>query len=85
MGKLNSLQLQLNALKQSAGRQIVTLHFEPGQGPSTADNNFNTNQQNATQLCEQLLKDRYGRMLSYRIDTANEKFYLTHILCETKA
>ena len=84
MARFNALQAQLNALQQSAGRQIVTLHFEPGQGPSTADNNYNTNQQSATFLCEQLLKERYGRLLSYRIHNADDRFYFTHVLCETK-
>ena len=84
MAKLNALQSQLNVLNQSAGRQVVTLHFAAGQSPGMADNNSNTYQEQARLLCEMQLKDRYGRVLSYRLQYTNNMYYFSHVLCETK-
>jgi hypothetical protein len=84
MARLVALQAQLDALKQSAGRQVVVLHFTPTELPGWPDNNYNNNQQRSTDLCKQALDDRYGRVISYRIRTNDDRFFFSHVVCETK-
>lgn len=83
--RLNALQQELDALKETAGKQVVVLHFSPTEHPGSPDNNYNTNQTFATQTCEKVLGDRFGRMIDYRVWTNGDRFFLTHISCETKA
>ena len=82
--RLNALQQELDALKQSAGKQVVVLHFSPTEHPGSLENNYNSNQAFATQACEQVLGDRFGRMIDYRVWTNGNRFFLSHISCETK-
>lgn len=83
--RLNALQQELDALKETAGKQVVVLHFSPTEHPGSPDNNYNTNQAFATDACEKVLGDRFGRMIDYRVWTNGDRFFLTHISCETKA
>lgn len=82
--RLNALQQELDALKETAGKQVVVLHFSPTEHPGTLTNTASTNQERATDFCEQILGDRFGRMINYRIWTNGDRFFLTHIACETK-
>lgn len=82
--RLNELQQELDALKESAGKQVVVLHFSPTEHPGSLDNNYNNNQATATQMCQQVLGDRYGRMIDYRVWTNGDRYFLSHIACETK-
>jgi hypothetical protein len=82
--RLNTLQQELDALKETAGKQVVVLHFSPTEHPGSPDNNYNTNQAFATDACEKVLGDRFGRMIGYRVWTNGDRFFLTHISCETK-
>ena len=83
--RLNAIQQELDALKESAGKQVIVLHFSPTEHPGSLENNYNTNQAFATQACQQVLGDRFGRMIDYRVWTNGDRFFLTHISCETKA
>lgn len=83
--RLNALQQELDALKQTAGKQVVVLHFSPTEHPGSLENNYNTNQAFATDACEKLLGDRFGRMIDYRVWSNGDRHFLTHISCETKA
>ncbi|MBX7456844.1 hypothetical protein K3152_01145 [Qipengyuania sp. 1NDH17] len=82
--ELKALRAHVDALEERAGKQILVFHFSQGQAPGESENDYQTNQQNAAMLCEQFLKDRYGRVVSYRIHSANGFFYFSHLLCETK-
>jgi hypothetical protein len=84
MLRLAQLQAELNALKESAGKQVVVLHFTPTELNGSAENNYNNNQQSSIFLCQQALGDRYGRVLSYRVWNHDDRFYLSHVACETK-
>ena len=84
MVELKALQAKVDALEQSAGRQIITLHFEAGQGPGFEENNSTLILGAALSLCQTTLKDRFGRVLSYRTHFANGYFYPSHVLCESK-
>ena len=82
--RLNELQKELDALKETAGKQVVVLHFSPAEDPGAEENNYNNNQAKATQACQQVLGDRFGRMLAYRVWVHDDRYYLSHISCETK-
>ncbi len=81
--RLASLEAELAALKESAGKQVVVLHFTPSELPGWLDNNFAQNEERAAELCQQALGDRYGRVLSRRNWTNGERFFFTHVVCET--
>ena len=82
--RLNAMQSQLDALRQSAGKQVVVLHFTPSELPGWADNIYANNQQRSADLCKQALDDRYGRVISYRVWTNDDRFFFSHVVCETK-
>lgn len=80
----SALNLKLDALKQSLGRQVVALHFTPTELPPWPNNNFGENEARAIGLCQQALGDRFGRLLSRRVQGAGGGYYFTHVLCEVK-
>ncbi len=82
--RLSELQQEVAALKESAGKQVIVLHYSPTEHPGSLENNFNANQAFATQACEQMLGDRFGRMIAYRVWANGDRYFLTHISCETK-
>ena len=82
--RLNALQQEIEALKEVVGKQVIVLHFSPTEHPGSLDNNYNTNQAFAKEACEKVLGDRFGRMIDYRVWTNGDRFFLTHISCETK-
>ena len=82
--RLNALQQEIEALKEVAGKQVIVLHFSPTEHPGSLDNNYNTNQAFANEACKKVLGDRFGRMIDYRVWTNGDRFFLTHLSCETK-
>ena len=86
MQKLNALQAEVNALRQSAGRQVVVLHYTPTEtgGWTDAENTFPQNNQRAVTICQAALGDRYGRVLSRTTQWTGSRFYFAHLVCETK-
>jgi len=86
--KLGKLQIAVESLRQSVGRQIVVLHFAPL--PSTswvdADNTFPKNNQRAEAICKEALGDRYGRVVSRKTepDATLDRTYFPNVVCETK-
>ncbi len=82
--RLIALQAEVDKLQESAGKQVVVLHFTPTELPGWPDNNFNDNEQRAADLCKQALGDRYGRPLARRVWTHENHFYFSHLTCETK-
>ena len=84
--KLNALSQKVDALAQSAGRQVVSFEFS-SEGLNTwtnAENTFPNNEQRAQNLCKELLSDRYGRVLSRRAQPAGDRWYFRHLVCETR-
>ena len=88
MQKLNALQAEVNALRQSAGRQVVVLHFSPLPATSWAndDNSFPENNQRAEAMCKEALGDRYGRVLSRKAepDATLDRMFFPNLVCETR-
>lgn len=82
--RLNAMQAKLEALEESAGKQVVVLHFTPSELPGWPDNNAPSNQQRSSDLCEQALAERYGRVISYRTWTNGDNYFFTHVVCETR-
>jgi hypothetical protein len=82
-----ALNLKLEALRESIGRQVVVLHFPLSQGTSwaEADNTFPANNQRAEKICKDALGDRYGRVLSRKVepDMATSRWYFPNVVCET--
>lgn len=79
---MSALSLKIDALRQSAGRQVVVLHFETPQS-GRATNNAQTNDQVAEFECKQALGDRFGRVLSRMPATHNGFWFLSRVVCET--
>ena len=88
MQRLNALQAQLKALQQSAGRQVVVLTFGPVDTTSwpDSDNSFPKNNQRAEAMCKEGLGDRYGRVLSRKVEPimSADRWYFPNLVCETK-
>ena len=85
LGELKALRAKVDALEQSAGKQVVVFHFAEGQSPSHSENDAEWNKDNARMLCQLMLKERYGRVLSYRMHLGEGRVYFSHVVCETKA
>ena len=83
-----ALKLQLDALRQSVGRQIVVLNFPPEDSTSwaDADNNFPKNTQRGEAMCIEALGDRYGRVVSRKAEPilSTGRWYFPNLVCETK-
>ena len=88
MQRLNALQAELNALRQSAGRQIVVLNFtnHPTTTWADADNSFPKNNARAEAMCKEALGDRYGRVLSRKAepDMSANRWFFPNVVCETQ-
>jgi hypothetical protein len=88
MQRLNALQADLNALRQSTGRQIVVLHFTPH--PTTswtdADNSYPKNNARAEAMCKDALGDRFGRVVSRKAepDMSANRWFFPNVVCETQ-
>lgn len=82
--RLNALQLEIDALRQSAGKQVVVLHFTPTELAPWANGNYNISQERSNSLCQQELGDRFGRVLSYRVQLSGDRTFFSHVVCETK-
>ena len=86
--RLNALQIEVNGLRQSAGRQVVVLHFTPH--PTTswtdADQSFPKNNARAEAICKEALGDRYGRVVSRKAepDMSNGRWFFPNVVCETR-
>ena len=81
-----ALRLRLDALRQSVGRQVVTLHYPATDLNSWPDaqNNFGANTQRAEGMCKAGLGDRYGRVLSRLAQPiGNGRWYFPNLVCET--
>ena len=81
-----ALNLKLDALRDSVGRQVVVLPFEPTDLNSWPDNqnNFPMNEKRAEDWCKEALGDRYGRVLSRRAHPVGDRWYFPFIVCETR-
>ena len=83
-----ALALQIEALRQSAGRQVVVLPFAPTDLNSWLENvnNFQENEKRAADWCKEALGDRYGRVLSRRAHPipGGDRWYFPFIVCETR-
>lgn len=84
-----TLEQKVDRLTAMTGRQIVILdesnpvhvnkYFQGAQSNPRTDNT------NATQVCAEVLGDRFGRMISYRKTIAEAGLiYFNRIVCETK-
>jgi hypothetical protein len=83
--RLNAIALKVDAATQAANRQVVAFHMSPDDlSWSDADNNFPANNARGEKLCKDLLGDRYGRMLARRTQVSDERWYFSHVVCETK-
>ncbi|MDZ4139966.1 MAG: hypothetical protein U1D66_13980 [Erythrobacter sp.] len=82
--RLNELQAEIKALRESAGKQVIVLHYTPTENAGWADNNWNANQERSTFRCKQALADRFGRVISYDIQMNGELYFFGNVLCETK-
>ncbi len=82
--RLNEMQKELDALRESAGKQVVALHYTPQEIGGWEDNNWNNNQKRSADFCKQALGDRFGRVISYNIRMNGKFFYFGHVICETK-
>lgn len=82
--RLNEMQMEIDALRQSAGRQVVVLHYTPGEIGGWADNNWQNNQKRSVDFCKQALDDRFGRVISYNLRSNGDFYYFGHVVCETK-
>lgn len=81
--RLNEMQQELDALRESAGKQVVVLHFTPSELPGWLDNQKANNVERSTALCSETLAERFGRVISYRIWTNGDRYFFTHVVCET--
>lgn len=82
--RLNRLELEIKALRQSAGRQIVVLHFNDGQAQTYPSAGSSVDQTRIANICKYWLKDRYGRAISYNVDAGTGGLYYSQVVCETK-
>jgi hypothetical protein len=80
-----ALKLQVEALRESVGRQVVALHFETtGQNSwGNAQNSWPQNNQRAEAMCKAALGDHYGRVLSREALPTGDRWYFPNLLCET--
>lgn len=81
-----ALRLRVDALRESAGRQIVVLHFPPTDLNSWLDaqNNFNANSARGEAVCKSALGNRYGRVVSRLAQPLdNGRWYFPNVVCET--
>lgn len=81
-----ALSLKIDALAQSAGRQVVALHFTPTEtgGWAESQNTWAKNNERSEFICKQALGDRFGRVLSRSPQTNGDRWFFAHVLCETK-
>ena len=86
--RLNALQIEVDALRQSAGRQIVVLNFtnHPSTTWAEADQTFPKNNARAEAICKEALGDRYGRVVSRKAepDLSTNRWFFPNVVCETK-
>ena len=82
--RLNKLEAEIKALRQSAGRQIVVLHFNDGQAQTYSSAGSSVDQTRIANICKYWLKDRYGRAISYNVDAGTGGLYYSQVVCETK-
>jgi hypothetical protein len=84
---ISALRLRIDALRESVGRQVVVLHFPPVGTTTWAEsgNSFPENTQRAEKICKDALGDRYGRVLSRKVEPNMEtgRWYFPNVVCET--
>lgn len=85
MQAIAALKLQLDTLRDSAGRQVVALHFE-ATGRDTWSEELNSwpqNNKRAETMCKAALGDRFGRVLSRTALPTGDRWYFPNLVCET--
>jgi hypothetical protein len=83
--RLNAIALKVDAATQAANRQVVAFHMAPEDlSWSDQQNTFPANNERGEKLCQDLLGDRYGRMIARRAQLSGERWYFSHLVCETK-
>jgi hypothetical protein len=83
---LSALSLKVDALAQTAGRQIVVLEQVEQTAtlwPASSDT-FPNNETRSTTLCQQALGDRFGRVISRDRQTVGDRYFLSRVVCETR-
>jgi hypothetical protein len=83
---MSALNLKLDALRESVGRQVVVLNFSPLPWSSwpQAQHNWPSNNERAETMCKAALGDRYGRVLSRSVEQDGDRYYFPNLVCETK-
>ncbi len=83
-----NLKLQIEALRNSVGRQVVVLNFGPlpTTSWSNSDNNAPKNSARAEKICSEALGDRYGQVVSRQVEPSADlsRWYFPNLVCETK-
>ena len=82
--RLNDLEAEVKALRQSAGRQVVALHFNDGQAETYSSAGSSVDKGRIENICKYWLGDRYGRAISYNVDAGTGGLYYSQVVCETK-
>jgi hypothetical protein len=86
----STIMLRLDAVEQAAMRQLVILEYDAATAEAageiwpTSSDNFNNNPGRATALCSQALGDRFGRMISYQRAYAEDRYFFSRTVCETR-
>ncbi|MDP3400812.1 MAG: hypothetical protein Q8R97_06795 [Brevundimonas sp.] len=83
----STILLRLDAVEQSARRQIVVLEFDEATAgdeiwPASSDNSSN-NGNRVTAICSAALADRFGRVVSYQRAYAGDRYFFGRVVCET--
>ncbi len=84
MVRPNALQLEIDALRRSVGKQVVVLHFTPTELAPWENGKYKISQDRSNFLHQKALGDRFGRVLSYRPQPSGDRTFFSHVVCETK-
>lgn len=84
----SAIMLRLNEIEQLARRQIVVLEYEQttavGETWPTASDNYGNNVNRATALCNLVLSERFGRLISYQRTFSGDVYFFHRVVCETQ-
>ncbi|MFW2343100.1 hypothetical protein [Brevundimonas sp.] len=83
----STILLRLDAVEQSARRQIVVLELDVATvgndiWPVSSDTSGN-NGPRVTAICSQALSDRFGRVVSYNRAYVDDRYFFSRVVCET--
>ncbi|WP_296819955.1 hypothetical protein [Brevundimonas sp.] len=85
--RLTAIEARLEDLSQSAGAQVVviTQTMEIARHWPANTDTWPNNNARAQDLCQEALGDRFGRVISRERTTAGDRYFLSRVVCETRA